>query len=120
MKLGKEIKIYGDLLFAHKPTIRSLVINYLYSKFVKREKHKLPVYRENATFVDKSLVLKDLEVATIAIVIDNEVVEIIRMQQRAAKFLMDDAADLVEFDPESILVKKGMKFNGETFVNEKD
>lgn len=115
MKARKEIKIYGDMLFAHKPTIRSLVLNYLYSKFVKREKGKSSIYRDNQKFVDRSIMAGDLETKTIAIVLDGTVVEILRMQAKAANFLMDEKADLIEFSPEEVMVQKGYLFDGEKF-----
>lgn len=115
MRIGKEVKIYGEELFAHKPTIRAIVLNYLYSKFIKRERHKNSVYREHAKFVDRSLQVGDLEITNIAIVIDNKVVEIIRMQTRAANLLMDEQASLIEFNPQEMFVAKGMTFTGEGF-----
>ena len=115
MKIGNEVKIYGDDLFAHKPTIKSIILNYLYSKFVKRERHKNSVYRENSKFVDRTIQVGDLEITNLAIVIDNKVVEVLRMQSRAANLLMDEDATLVEFDPKESIVAKGMRFTGEGF-----
>lgn len=124
MGFRKEYKIYGDLLFQHKPTIRSLILHLFYSKFIKRERAKLPVYRENAEFKDPDKSLEGIETKYIALVSDGKVMELIRLQTYAADILLSKKTKLVEFDPKNTTVKKGMLYKENKFVegelNEKD
>jgi hypothetical protein len=124
MGFKKEYKIYGDLLFQHKPTIRSLLLHVLYNNFIKRERAKLPVYRENASFQDPSRNLDIIPTKYVAMVSEGKVEELIRLHENAATILLSKNTKLVEFDPENIEVRKGMKYkNGKFLVdtqNEKD
>jgi hypothetical protein len=124
MGFKKEYKIYGDLLFEHKPTIRSLLLHVLYNNFIKRERAKLPVYRENASFQDPSRNLDSIPTKYVAMVSEGKVEELIRLHENAATILLSKNTKLVEFDPENIEVRKGMKYkNGKFLVdtqNEKD
>lgn len=115
MKLSKQKAIYGDSLFAHKPTLKSLMFNYFYDKLIERNRHKVSVYRPNKNFINPELNENSFQIKNIAIVIDGKVVELLRMQSYAADLLMNESADLIEFDPKEFVVKKGMSFNGEGF-----
>ena len=117
MGFKKEYKIYGDLLFQHKPTIRSLLLHLFYSKFIKRERTKLPVYRENAEFKDPSTILDGIETKYIALVSDGTVKELIRLQKHAADILLSKKTKLIEFDPEKTIVKKGTLYKNNEFIN---
>lgn len=117
MGFRKEYKIYGDLLFQHKPTIRALMLHFFYSKFIKRERTKLPVYRENAEFQDPDKSLEGIETKYIALVSDGKVAELIRLQTYAADILLSKKTKLIEFDPENILVKKGMLYKENKFID---
>lgn len=118
MGFKKEYKIYGDLLFEHKPTIRSLILHILYNKFINKERAKLSVYRENAQFVDPNKDLDGLEIKYIALVSDGTVKELIRLQKNTADILLSKKTKLVEYDPESVIVKKGMKHKDGKFTQE--
>jgi hypothetical protein len=115
----KEYKIYGDLLFQHKPTIRSLLLHLLYNNFIKRERAKLPVYRENASFQDPSRNLDSIPTKYIAMVSEGKVKELIRLHENAAKILLSKNTKLVEFDPAEIEVKKDMEYKNGKFLTEK-
>jgi hypothetical protein len=118
MGFKKEYKIYGDMLFQHKPTIRSLLLYMFYSKFIKRERTKLPVYREDAEFKDPDKILEGIETKYIALVSEGNVKELIRLQKFAADILLDKKTKLVEFDPQKTMVKKGMTYKNNKFVEE--
>jgi hypothetical protein len=121
MGFKKEYKIYGDLLFQHKPTIRSLILHILYSNFIKKERAKLPVYRENASFQDPSKNLDKIPTKYIAMVVDGKVKELIRLHENAASILMSKKTKLVEFDPQETQVKKDMEYeNGKFLVENKN
>jgi hypothetical protein len=96
----------------------------LYNNFIKRERAKLPVYRENASFQDPSRNLDIIPTKYVAMVSEGKVEELIRLHENAATILLSKNTKLVEFDPENIEVRKGMKYkNGKFLVdtqNEKD
>jgi hypothetical protein len=117
MGFKKEYKIYGDMLFQHKPTIRSLLLYMFYSKFIKRERTKLPVYREDAEFKDPDKILEGIDTKYIALVSENSVKELIRLQSFAADILIDKKTKLIEFDPQKTTVKKGMIYKNNKFVD---
>lgn len=117
MKFKKEYKIYGDMLFEHKPTIRSLVLHILYNRFINKERAKLSVYREDAKFIDPNRNLENIETKYIAIVSDGKVKELIRLQKHAADILLSKKIKLVEFNPEEVHVKKDMLYKDGKFVD---
>jgi hypothetical protein len=117
MGFRKEYKIYGDLLFEHKPTIRSLILHKLYGKFMNKERAKLSIYREDAEFVDPEKLLRDIETKYVALVVAGEVKELIRLQKHAADILLSKKTKMVEFNPEETVVKKGMFYKENKFVD---
>jgi hypothetical protein len=118
MGFKKEYKIYGDLLFQHKPTIKSLIMHILYNKFINNERAKLPVYRENAMFRDPNAQLETIPTKYIALVSDGTVKELIRLHEESANILLSKKTKMVEFSPEVNKVKKGMKYANGKFYNE--
>jgi hypothetical protein len=121
MGFKKEYKIYGDLLFEHKPTIRSLILHILYNNFIKKERAKLSVYRENAAFQDPSRQLESIPTKYVAMIVDGSVKEMIRLHENAANILLSNKTKLVEFDPQNVQVKKDMKYkNGKFITNEEN
>ncbi len=118
MGFKKEYKIYGDALFEHKPTIRSLILHIFYNKFIYKERAKVSVYRENASFQDPSKLLDGIQTKHVAIVIDGKVKELIRLQSQAADVLLTKGAKFVEFDPEKTQVTKGTEYKNSKFVME--
>lgn len=117
MGFKKEYKIYGDLLFHHKPTIKTMIMHMLYSRFVKKERAKIPVYRENAEFKDLDAIPENIKIKYIAIVSNGEVKELIRLQKYVGDLLLSNKTKLVEFDPEKDHVKKGTLYKDGVFTN---
>ena len=113
MRTSKQHIIYGDALFDHKPTLRFLMWNYFYNKFITRERHKETIYRDKTYFLDKSITMEGLEVKYLAIVDDSEVLEILKMKSETADLLKSISKQFVEFNPETTIVKVGMKYDGE-------
>jgi len=105
------------LLFQHKPTIRSLLLHILYNKFIKNERAKLPVYREDAKFIDPDVMVGSLETKYIALVLNEEVKELIRLRTYAADILLSKETKLIEFDPKEVQVKKGMLYKKNKFID---
>ena len=118
MKISNQHVIYGDALFDHKPTLKFLIWHYFYNKFINTERHKQVIYRDKAYFLDKSITLDGIEVKHLAIVIDSEVVEILKMRSETAEIIKSTSDKYVEFNPDTTFVKIGMTYDGE-FKNEK-
>lgn len=120
MGFRKEYKIYGDALFEHKPTIRSLILHIFYNKFINNERAKVSVYRENASFQDPNKLPDNIETKNIAIVVDGTVKELIRLQKNAADIMLTKGAKFIEFDPEEIQIKKGTSYKNSKFIVEEN
>jgi hypothetical protein len=118
MGFRKEYKIYGDALFEHKPTVRSLILHIFYNKFINKERSKVSVYREKASFQDPEKLLEGIETKHIAIVLDGKVKELIRLQSHAADILLSKGVKLIEFDPAKVKVKKGTEYKNSKFAVE--
>lgn len=121
-KKNKAYRIYGDLIYKHRPTIRSMIIELLYSKIMEKKIEKKVVYRPGQTF--ESLKEQQYKTRSIAVVSsEGIVVEILKINELAADFLLNKDNSLIEFNPEEILVKRGLVYNGEGFeekINEEN
>lgn len=118
MGFKKEYKVYGDLLFQHKPTIKSLLLHILYNNFINRERAKLPVYREKANFVDPNKQFEQIDTEYIALVSEGVVVELIRLNKNTANIILSKKTKLIAFDPKEQTVKKGMQYKDAKFLGE--
>lgn len=118
-KKHKEYKIYGDLLYDHKPTLRSLMFNYFYNKLLTDERAKTSIYRENAKFVPEIVDLGEGQTKFLAVInSQGTVVEILRMNINAADKLLNKENSLIEFDPDESFVRLGSKYDNGVFVKE--
>lgn len=121
-KKEKAYRIYGDLIYKHRPTIRSMIIELLYNKIMQNKMEKKIVYRPGQSF--EALREQQYKTRSIAVVSnENIVVEILKINELAADFLLNKENYLVEFNPEEILVRRGLTYNGENFeevINEED
>lgn len=121
-KKEKAYRIYGDLIYKHRPTIRSMIIELLYAKIMEKKKEKRVVYRPGQSF--EGLKEQQYKTRSIAVISkDNEVVEILKINELAADFLLNKENSLIEFNPELTLVRRGLVYNGENFeepINEED
>lgn len=113
-KREKAYRIYGDLIYKHRPSIRSMIIELLYTKIMDKKMEKKVVYRPGSSF--EALKEQQYKTRSIAIVSkDNVVVEILKINELAADFLLNPENKFVEFNPEEVLVKRGLEYNGEGF-----
>jgi hypothetical protein len=120
MKKKKSKKeIYENLLAEHRPTIRGFVLEILKTKLLNLQKTKESATVSGAVWIPEEDRLKNLELKYIAIINkDNVVVEMIRINEETASYLLDSKTKLVTFDPKAQTIKKGMwytkgKFNAE-------
>lgn len=122
-KKNKAYEIYGDLLYKHRPTIKTLLLDFLYYKFLENRKVKKTVYRESDNFPQ----LQEVKYATRSIAIvdkDGVVVEILKINELAADFLLNKDNLFIEFDPSTQLVHRGQEYRNNQFIerlkNEED
>lgn len=118
MKKSDNRKMYGDLVNEFKPTIKSLVFNILYAKFLELKRAKEPFQPENARFRLPVQAEPYENIRYLAVVKSNKVVELIRVNQETAEILQGRGVRFVAFDPQDIKVKKGMKFVDGSFVGD--
>lgn len=116
----KERQAYGDLIYQYRPTIRTLLLGILQEKFFNLKRTKENFYVDSAAFVPKEDLIGQLPLKYLAIVSDNEVVEMIRLNEDTAKVMLSKKTKLVEFDPITTIVKKGMVFSNKKFIEKEE
>jgi hypothetical protein len=114
----KEKKVYGDTLKNFRPTIRTLVVQILEQKLFNLRRKKQSIYNPGASFTMQPDKLKHMPLKYIALVNDGTVMEMIRVNEEAAGILLSKKTKMVEFDPKTAIVKKGMKYVGKKFVED--
>jgi hypothetical protein len=115
----KEKRIYGDTLKNFRPTIRTLIFQILEQKLFNLRRKKQSIYNEGSIFTPEPDKLRHMPLKYIALVNDGTVVEMIRVNQDAAAILLSKKTKMIEFDPRASIVKKGMKYIGKKFVEDK-
>lgn len=114
----KEKKVYGDTLRDFRPTIRTLILQILEQKLFNLRRKKQSIYNDGALFRPQPDILRHMPLKYIALVNNGLVVEMIRVNEEAAKILLSKKTKMLEFDPKTTIVKKGMKYEGKKFVEE--
>lgn len=118
MMFGKKENVYGDIVKEFRPTIRSLLIQILQQKLFNMRRGKQSIYNSGAKFVPEGDKLKSFPLKYIALINDGTVEEMIRINEESAKTLLSKKTKLVEFDPKTTIVKKGMKYIDKQFVED--
>lgn len=117
---SKSRRMYGDLLNEFRPTIRSLIFNILYAKFLELKRAKQPIEVENAKFRLPVQSEPYVDLVYLAVVKSNKVVEMIRVNKETAELLQGRGIKFIGFDPQEIKVQKGMKLVDGKFVGEQN
>lgn len=107
--------MYGDLVNEFRPTIKSLIFNILYAKFLELRRAKEPFQPENVRFQLPTEALPYTDIKYLAVVKRNKVVEMIRVNEETANLLSSGGTKFIPFDPQEIKVKKGMAFKDNKF-----
>lgn len=115
MPFKKKKQIYGDLIKEFRPTIRTLLLEILKQKLVNLRRTKQVIYNPGSVFIPETDRFSHLPLTYLALVQDETVVEIIRVNVDASKILTSRKTKFVEFDPRETLVKKGLKYVNKTF-----
>ena len=120
----REKRVYGDAIKDFRPTIRTLLVQILEQKLFNLRRKKQSIYNEGAIFRPETDRLKNMPLRYIALVNDENVVEMIRVNEEAAEILLSKKTKMIEFDPKQTIVKKGMSYSNKKFteqvVNDKE
>ena len=116
MAKQKEKEIYGGMLYEFKPTILSIIRIFLSKKLYQKTIMKETIYDETLNFKPSVDHLREMPLQYIAIISDNEVKELIRIDENTAKLLLNKKNKLVPYDHTKIKVKKGMEYLDKTFI----
>jgi hypothetical protein len=120
MPFKKKKQIYGDLIKEFRPTIRGLLLQILRQKLFDLKRTKQDVYNPGSVFIPETDKFSYLPLTYIALVQDNTVVELIRVNIDAAAILTSKKTKFVEFDPKEVVVKKGMTYLNKTFIESQE
>jgi hypothetical protein len=120
MPFKKKKQIYGDLIKEFKPTIRGLLLQILREKLFNLKRTKQDVYNPGSVFIPETDKFSYLPLTYMALVQDNTVVELIRVNIDAAKILTSKKTRFVEFDPKEVVVKKGMTYLHKAFIESQE
>ena len=93
-----------------------MLLGILQEKFFSLKRTKEEFYVDSAAFVPKQDLINQLPLKYIAIVTDGKVTEMIRLNEETAKLILSKKTKLVEFDPTTTIVKKGMAYTDKKFV----
>lgn len=118
MPFKKKKQIYGDLIKEFRPTIRGLLLEILKQKLFDLKRAKQDIYNPGSVFIPETDRFSHLPLTYLALIQDETVVEIIRVNTDASKILTSRKTKFIEFDPRETLVKKGLKYINKTFSEE--
>lgn len=115
MATRKELKIYGDLLYQHKPTIRSILLQLLINYFAKRNRQRRPVNIDNVSLEqkikeDNIFNLPEHKINHFAIVSNKVVEQVIIVNPEIAELLKKRGTKIIWFDQNTDPVEKGTQF----------
>jgi hypothetical protein len=114
MAKKEELDLYGEIVYNHKLSIRSIIREFFLNAFAKRYRAKESIYHENARFPSLD---KDNQIKYLAVIQDGKVVEMLRLKNAVADIIVKPKTKFVEFDPSTTIVKKGMELRGKGFIN---
>lgn len=117
MATKKELRLYGDLVYQHKPTIKTILWTFLLDLFERKKRYKHPVNIDNTSIVDKLDIPREVSIDFVhmALIQDGVVMEMIKTNDYTSKLLRSKKTKVVVFDPTKIIVKKGMTYSDKMF-----
>ena len=118
MPTKKELRLYGDLIYQHKPTIKSILWAFLLDLFERKKRYKHPVNKDNRSIIDELEINREVPIDFVhmALVQDGQVMEMIKTNEYVSKLLKSKKTKIVVFDPTQIIVEKGMRYVDNTFT----
>lgn len=109
-------QVYEQLLNEHRPTIKSVLLEILKVKLFNLQRGKEPIIKEGAHFVPQEDKLRGLPLKYIALLDNNVVIEMIRINEQTADLILNKKIKMVEFDPQTQIVRKGMEYTNKKFI----
>lgn len=118
MPTKKELRLYGDLIYHHKPTIKSILWAFLLDLFERKKRYKHPVNKDNRSIIDELEIGREVPIDFVhmALVQNGKVMEMIKTNEYVSKLLKNRKTKIVVFDPRKTIVEKGMTYSDDTFV----
>jgi hypothetical protein len=107
--MKEEYEIYGDLINEYRPSIKYLIFQIIYKKFLEKNRGKESIYADDLKFRIPLDETAKFNVRYIAVIKNEEVIEMIRVNEETARLLISDGIKLIGFDPQEVCVTKGMK-----------
>lgn len=120
MATKKDIRLYGDLVYQHRLSFKTILFQILIGYLNKKRGVKESVYDEELKFSPSVDHLRELPLKYLAIVNNKKVLELIRLDENTAKYMQKRGSSLVEFDPYEVIVQKGMKYIDGKFLKIED
>lgn len=118
MATKREVRLYGDLVHQHKLSFRTILFQILIGYLNKKRGVKDSIYDEEMSFSPSVDHLRELPLKYLAVVNNKKVSELIRLDENTARYIQKRGSKLVEFDPSKTIVKKGMNYIDEMFIDE--
>jgi hypothetical protein len=112
---GDFKKKYGPRLPGNGLALLALFKHILIRKFLQKKYNKESIYLDTSARAEMPAHIPEKQLNYIALVYDNVVEEMIRVDNVTAKFLLG-GAELVRYDPKTTEVKKQMRYYDGNFM----
>lgn len=116
MARKKEVVLYGDLIYQHRISLKTIIMQLATDYFNKKRGIKDNIYDDSKSFSPPRDHLRELPLTYMAVVNNKEVLEMIRVDEHTAAAMQKKGSKLVQFDPQESIVKKGMLYIDNRFV----
>lgn len=118
MARKKDIVLYGDLIYQHRLSLKTVIKQLVLEYFNRRRGVKDSIYDESKSFSPPRDHLRELPLTYMAVVNNKKVLEMIRVDENTAQAMQKKGSKLVVFDPKQTIVKKGMSYIDDKFIEE--
>lgn len=120
MARKKDIALYGDLIYQHRLSLKTVIKQLVLDYFNKKRGVKESIYDESKSFSPPRDHLRELPLTYMAVVNNKKVLEMIRVDENTAMAMQKKGSKLITFDPKQVSVKKGMSYIDEKFIEDTD
>lgn len=120
MARKKDIALYGDLIYQHRISLKTVIKQLVLDYFNSKRGVKDTIYDENKSFSPPRDHLRELPLTYMAVVNNKKVLEMIRVDENTATAMQKKGSKLITFDPKEVAVKKGMSYIDEKFIEDTD
>jgi hypothetical protein len=114
MNQKEDLQLYDEIVYRHKLSIRTMIREFLLSKFAKKHRVRELPQDPRALFPSE---LENQAFIYLAVVQDNKVVEMLRLKRNVGEVIKKSKTKFVEYDPSKVPLKKGMFFKDKKFFS---